>query len=90
MTTTMATTQTPAVAPAQPTTTMRAYRFALDPTPRQQQSLARHAGAARWDDPASCPARAGEGRPPLRRRPSGVRPRRAGVIIEMRHPREGK
>jgi putative transposase len=45
MTTTATTTQTHPTAPDQP---MRAYRFALDPTLAQQQSLARHAGAARW------------------------------------------
>ncbi|MFH9959063.1 RNA-guided endonuclease InsQ/TnpB family protein [Streptomyces roseolus] len=27
---------------------LRAFKFALDPTPRQEQALARHAGAARW------------------------------------------
>jgi putative transposase len=27
---------------------LRAYRYALDPTPVQEASLARHAGAARW------------------------------------------
>lgn len=27
---------------------MQAYRFALDPTPAQDRSLARHAGAARF------------------------------------------
>jgi putative transposase len=27
---------------------MQAYRFALDPTPAQQRSLASHAGAARF------------------------------------------
>ena len=29
-------------------TVIQAYRFALDPTPRQQRSLASHAGAARF------------------------------------------
>jgi putative transposase len=29
-------------------TVMQAYRFALDPTPRQQGSLASHTGAARF------------------------------------------
>lgn len=33
---------------AQPQETLRAYRFALDPTRRQTADLARHAGAARW------------------------------------------